>query len=448
MMNVIPRSARELRQGARLHRIGVVQHVRRGSAAGLAGVEAGDRLLAVNGLLPRDTIDVASTGSEPEVSVVVEREEARRSVDLNVSAPGDLGLEFGVPTFDGIRRCANACEFCFIDGLPEGMRGTLYIRDDDYRYSFLYGSFVTLTNLRPSDVDRICYQRLSPLRVSIHATDLAVRRQLLANPRAPDVLGQLDDLGAAGIEFHGQVVLVPGVNDGAVLDQTIGDLAERYPAVRSVAVVPVGLTRHSHTAGLRTLTPVDAAAALACCTRWQGRLRARFGVGFVYPGDELYLLAGRRFPSAARYDDHPQLQNGVGLVPLFLRQWRRVRHRSPAAVMRRHVLWVCGQAMERALGLVAADLQTVDGLSVEVVAVPKAFFGTGVTVSGLLTGEDVARALRGRQAERVILPRVMLDAAGERTLDDWTLTELMEKLPGEVRVAQSAGELLEATCAA
>jgi len=414
----------------------------------LAGIKAGDRLLAVNELVPRDTIDVASSGPEPEVSLVLERQEARRTFDLDLSATGDLGLEFGAPTFDGIRRCANACEFCFIDGLPEGMRGTLYIRDDDYRYSFLYGSFVTLTNLRPNDVDRICYQRLSPLRVSIHATDLVVRRQLLANARAPDILAQLDELGAAGIEFHGQVVLVPGVNDGTVLDQTIGDLAERYPAVRSVAVVPVGLTRHSHTVGLRTLTPTDAAAVLACCARWQRRLRARIGVGFVYPGDEMYLLAGRTFPSAAQYDDYPQLQNGVGLVPLFLRQWRRVRHRRPSTVARRHVLWVCGQAMERALGLVAADLEAVDGLSVEVVAVPNAFFGTGVTVSGLLTGEDVARALRGRQAERVVLPRVMLDAAGERTLDDWTLTELMETLPGEVRVAQSAGELLEATCAA
>jgi putative radical SAM enzyme (TIGR03279 family) len=411
-------------------------------------VEAGDRLLAVNGLVPRDTIDLATGGSERELSIVVERQEARRAFDLNIGATRELGLEFGAPTFDGIRRCANACEFCFIDGLPEGMRRTLYIRDDDYRYSFLYGSFVTLTNLRPSDVDRICYQRLSPLRVSVHATDLAVRRQLLANPRAPDILGQLDDFGAAGIEFHGQVVLVPGVNDGAVLDQTIRDLAVRYPAVRSVAVVPVGLTRHSHTVGLRTLTPADAMAALACCSRWQRNLRARLGVGFVYPGDELYLLAGRRFPSAPQYDDHPQLQNGVGLVPLFLRQWRRVRHRRPAAVTRRLVLWVCGQAMERALGLVAADLETVDGLSTEVVAVPNAFFGTGVTVSGLLTGADVARALRGRQADRVVLPRVMLDAAGERTLDDWTLSELIENLPGEVRVAQSAGELLEATCAA
>lgn len=429
-------------------RASIVARVRRGAPAARAGVRAGDRLLAVNGLQPRDAIDLADLAADEQVVVALARNEQVERVEA-WRAPGeDLGIEFAAPTLDGIRRCANACAFCFIDGLPTGMRDTLYIRDDDYRYSFLYGSFVTLTNLRADDEDRICFQRLSPLRVSVHATNLAVRRHLLANPRAPDVLAQLDRLGAAGIDFHAQVVLVPGVNDGPVLVQTIADLSERYPTVRSVAVVPVGLTRHSHTQGLRTLTPVDAASALDACGRWQRRLLGRLGVRFVYPSDELYLLADRRFPPPGHYDDYPQLQNGVGLVPLFLEQWRRVRRRRPAAISPRRVIWVCGQAMERALRLVAAELAGVQGLAIEVTAVPNAFFGTGVTVSGLLTASDVARALAACPADRIVLPRAMFDAAGERTLDDCTLTDLAGQLCGAVYVARTAGELLEATCAA
>jgi putative radical SAM enzyme (TIGR03279 family) len=437
-----PRDAGAARRGA------VVARVRRHGPAARAGVQADDRVLAVDGLQPRDAIDLADLTSSERVALHLARAEGVVRVDATREAGEDLGLEFAAPTLDGIRRCANACAFCFIDGLPPGMRDTLYIRDDDYRYSFLYGSFVTLTNLRPADEDRICYQRLSPLRVSVHATDLAVRRRLLANPTAPDILAQLDRLGAAGIEFHTQVVLVPDINDGPALAQTIDALAARHPAVRSVAVVPVGLTRHSHTTGLRTLTPADAGLALEECTRWQRRLRPRLGVRFVYPSDELYLLADHAFPPASHYDDYPQLQNGVGLVPLFLGEWRRVRRRIPPAVASRRVIWVCGEAMERALGLVAAEMAPVHGLSVRVAAVPNAYFGTGVTVSGLLTAADVIRALSDQSADRIVLPRAMFDVAGERTLDDYSLAELAARLPGAVHVARTARDLLEATCAA
>jgi putative radical SAM enzyme (TIGR03279 family) len=425
-----------------------VARVRRGSPVDRAGVRKGDRLLGVDGLVPRDVVDLGCASTGRAATLLVERAGLAWSTQVEPEPGEDLGIEFAAPTLDGIRRCANACAFCFIDGLPEGLRDTLYIRDDDYRYSFLYGSFVTLTNLRPEDEDRICYQRLSPLRVSVHATELAVRRRLLANPRARDILEQLDRLGAAGIEFHAQVVLVPGVNDGPVLRRTIEDLSARYPAVQSLAIVPVGLTRHSHTSGIRTVNGADATVALDECVRWQRQLRSRLGVRFVYPSDELYLLAGRPFPPTSHYDDYPQLNNGVGLVPMFLGQWRRARRRLPSAVSKRRVLWVCGQAMERALGLVAADTSTVNGLEVEVVGVPNAFFGTGVTVSGLLTAEDVVREVAGRMADRVVLPRAMFDAAGERTLDDWTRDELAERLPGVVQVARTASELLEATCAA
>jgi putative radical SAM enzyme (TIGR03279 family) len=426
----------------------VVGRVGPSGAAAAVGILPGDGVLAIDGLSPRDVIDVHIGAADGVRQVLVWRDGALIDLHLPDQGPEELGLEFIAPTADGIRRCANACAFCFIDGLPTGMRETLYVKDDDFRYSFLYGSFVTLASLSAADRQRICYQRLSPLRVSVHATDLMIRRRMLGNPRAPDILEQLDWFGAAGIQFHAQIVLVPGENDGPVLTQTIADLATRNPVVQSVAVVPVGLTRHSHTASIRTLRQDDAVAAVSEVERWQRRLRRSLGLGFVYASDELYLLADRQFPRASRYDGYPQLQNGVGLVPLFLGEWRRARRRLPQAVPSRHVIWVCGQSMERALSLVADDMRQTSGLTIEVVAVPNVFFGTGVTVSGLLTATDVIRTLEGRPAQRVVLPRAMFDAAGERTLDNYGLDDFVSQLSAAVRVAGTARELLEATCAA
>jgi putative radical SAM enzyme (TIGR03279 family) len=426
----------------------LVSRVRGASPAESAGILPGDRLLAANGLVPRDVIDIGYSTEHELVDLLLDRDGRVVTIQVGRRSGEDLGVDFATPTTDGMRRCANACAFCFIDGLPGGMRDTLYIKDDDYRYSFLFGSFITLTNLARTDRDRICYQHLSPLRVSVHSTDLHVRRQLLANPRAPDILEQLDWFGAAGIQFHAQVVIVPGVNDRQILDRTVADLSARYPVVQSLAVVPVGLTRHSHTATVRTCTREDAGAALAQCHRWERQLRRSLGLGFVYASDELYLMAGRRFPAAARYDSYPQIQNGVGLAPLFLAEWRRVRHRLPSTVPARRVVWVCGQAMQGALELVAKEAAQVEGLIIDVTAVPNAFFGTGVTVSGLLTATDVIRALAHRAADHVVVPRAMFDASGQRTLDDWSLSDFAARLPGTVHVASSAMELLEATCAA
>src|SRR5262249_30534283 len=284
------------------------------------GLRAGDRILGIDDLVPRDLIDLQQDlGDARSLTVeragggrVTLRPEAHRRLD-----PSNLTLEEAVP--GGIRECNNHCEFCFIRGLPPGLRPTLYVFDDDYRYSFLWGNFLTLTNLDESDWARIGYQRLSPLNVSVHATDDAVRRKLLNNRRAPSLLPQLRRLASLGIEVNAQVVLCAGQNDGPVLERTIEDLSALFPCVRSLSVVPVGLTRYSRVRNIRRPSPAEAEVAIAQCEQWQAALRPRLGVGFVYGSDELYVLAGRQdLPPEEAYDGYPVLSNGVGLLRSML----------------------------------------------------------------------------------------------------------------------------------
>jgi putative radical SAM enzyme (TIGR03279 family) len=408
---------------------GEIARVAPGSPAARAGLHAGEWLLAINGLVPRDTIDYSFETQTDRLALLVERGGHRRVVSIAKAPDEALGLEFTLPVFEGIRECNNRCDFCFIAGLPKGLRRTLYIRDDDYRYSFLFGTFLTLTNLDESDWQRIAYQHLSPLHVSIHATDLPIRRRLLRNPTAPDILAQLARLGTYGIQVKAQVVLCPGLNDGAILERTIDDLSAHAATVDSVAVVPVGLTRYTRGADLRPLSGDEARVVVRQVEAWQRRLRPELGRDFVYLSDEFYLLAGRRFPSARRYDGFRQLQNGVGLTRLLLRQWQRRRRDLPAALSApRRVIWVCGRAAAPALQAIAADARTIANLAVDVLVVENSLFGGSVTVSGLLAGQDVALALRGREADQVVdqvvLPAAAFGFEGRETLDGWTLEQL------------------------
>jgi putative radical SAM enzyme (TIGR03279 family) len=308
----------------------VVQAVEADSVLDRLGMRGGDRILAIDGLVPRDIIDV-QVELPAARSVVLQRDDQRLELrpDAGQLDPGALTLVEAVP--GGIRECNNHCEFCFIRGLPSGLRPSLYVFDDDYRYSFLWGNFLTLTNLDEADWARIGYQRLSPLNVSVHATDVDVRRALLNNRHAPPILPQLERLARLGIQVNAQVVLCAGINDGAILDRTVDELASLYPGVASVSIVPVGLTRYSRVKHIRRPSLAEAAAALEQCERQQTRLRARLGVGFVYASDELYVLAGREtVPPAAAYDGFPVLTNGVGLLRSMLDDWQRLLDRPPA----------------------------------------------------------------------------------------------------------------------
>jgi putative radical SAM enzyme (TIGR03279 family) len=327
--------------------------------------------------------------------------------------------------------------------MPRGLRPSLYVRDDDYRLSFLTGSFVTLTNLTEADWERIETQGLSPLYVSVHATDPATRARLLGKATIPDIRQQLERLADLGVEVHTQVVLVPGVNDGRILEQTVADLSALYPSVASVSLVPVGLTRFQR-APIRRHTAGEAKALLVQVAPWRDKFRREFGVNFVYPSDEFCLLAEAGVPRASEYDGFPQIENGVGLVRAFLDDWARVRRRlagGEASVPQR-MTWVTGVLFAPVLQKVAEWLRRERALNVDVVPVPNRFFGETVTVAGLLTAEDVVAALQGRElADWVILPRAMLDHEGALTLDDRSPDWLEQTLGARVAFADGMSDL-------
>lgn len=424
---------------------GLVSSVLPGSLADEAGLAPGDLLIAINGHVLRDVIDYGYHASDDELVLQVERLGQHVCFEIPRDYERALGLEFAEPVFDRMRRCNNRCPFCFVGQLPKGMRPTLYVRDDDYRYSFLAGNFVTLTNLSDDDWQRMSQQRLSPLYVSIHATDLAVRRGMLGNPSAPDILAQLRRLGQAGIDVHGQIVVVPGVNDGEMLGRSVEELADLWPTVRSLAIVPVGLTRH-HRGGLRLLRPDEAGEILDMADERVEGFRRRMGRSWLYPSDELYLLAGRPLPQAAFYDQEAQRENGVGLVRSLLDDWERARglvDGSTAQVLR--VTLVCGQLIAPFLRRMATELSALSGVEVRVVPVVNRFFGNSVTVSGLLTGQDVLAALAGVElGQGVFVPRAMFDASRRVTLDDVTLADLTQRLGVATTLVSTMSEVVSA----
>ncbi len=422
---------------------GTVSVVQPGSIAEELGIQPGDQVVSINGHVLRDTIDYRFYAAEERLKIVTLRAGKERVYEVRRDYKRDLGLEFTAPTFDGIRRCQCRCSFCFVQQMPPGLRRTLYIRDDDYRYSFLFGNFVTLTNLTREDWIRLEEQRLSPLYVSVHATDVALRRQILGNPTVPDIMAQLRGLGNLGITVHTQIVLVPGLNDEAALTKSVSDLASLFPIVQSIAIVPVGLTRY-HRRGLRSLTPSEAGDLIHRMQPRQARYRRRRGANLVYLSDEIYLLAGHPLPPAEAYDDFPQLENGVGLTRQLLDEWEGIRETAQAIRPGyRKATLVCGTLIAPILQSVIPPLGDAVGVHFEVVPVSNRFFGSSVTVSGLLVGEDVISALRRHElGDLVVLPRAMFDAAGECTLDDWTLDDISRELGVRTAVAGTLEELL------
>ena len=425
-----------------------------GSLGERIGLKPGDRLVAVNGHLLRDVIDVQFYSAEEVLELRVERHGKPFHLQVEREYGEELGLEFAHPTFDvDIRRCVNRCDFCFVKQNAPGMRPSLYVKDDDYRYSFLFGHFVTLTNLTADDWARLEEQRLSPLYVSVHATDPALRRRLLGRQDAPDVLKQLHRLASLGLVVHAQVVLVPGLNDGEPFARTVADLtalADR--PVASVSVVPVGLTRY-HRGPCRPYTPAESRAVLDRVEEWRAENRRRWGRSLIHPSDEWYLVAGREVPPADEYDGFPQAENGVGLVRLLLDEWAEVAHTLPAGFSVRSATLVCGTLIAPVLGRVVEEFNRLTGASWRLVPVVNQFFGPVTTVSGLLTGRDVVAALRGQEpGDLLLLPRAMFTgrygagpAPAGTTLDDLHISDLAAALG---RPVEMAGTLAEALAAA
>jgi putative radical SAM enzyme (TIGR03279 family) len=352
----------------------------------------------------------------------------RTKADIRKAYDQGLGAVFESAVFDGIRRCRNRCLFCFVDQMPGGLRESLYIKDDDYRLSFAQGSFVTLTNVTEGDLRRIRNLRLSPLYVSVHATDPAVRGELLGLGRPSPILEQLEILSESGIQFHTQVVLCPGYNDGDVLERTYRDLS-RLESVLSMAVTPVGLTRFRQ--GLNPLRPLarDEARSLAAWVRGkQGECAARLGSRFVWASDEVYLIGDIPFPEADCYEDFPQLENGVGMIPLFYQELDALTWPKRLNRPRRRIL-ASGVSAFKAMTAAAERFNQVEGFALERLAVENVFFGSGVTVSGLLTGACLERGLSGLPAgSAVCLPDTVILTGRGQFLDGKTPEEVEKAL--------------------
>ncbi len=408
----------------------MVATVRPRTPAGAAGLVAGDRILAINGRALRDAIDFQFYGAEDRLVLSVDRDGARRTLRLTRGAARELGVELQPPRPGDIATCANKCVFCFIHQLPRGMRRSLYVKDDDFRLSFLHGNYITLSDLDEPSFERILEQRLSPLYVSVHATDPPLRWTLLGRPRhSAEILPRLERLAKAGIRVHAQVVLCPGLNDGPHLERTVHELAPLHPHVATTAVVPVGLTRHrERLPALRTLTDAEAIALVDTVAGWQTRFRARLDSRFVFLGDEVYLQAGRPLPPAEAYEGFPIAEDGIGLVRRFEDGFVRTRVRPSVGRLRR-VTVVSGTLYAPRLARLLEGLAW-PGLHAPVVAVPNDFFGGSVAVAGLLTGQDIQRhlAARGDLGEAVLVPAVALRDGEGVFLDDLTPADVARAL--------------------
>lgn len=429
--------------------------VRPGSIAQQAGLRVGDVVVAIDGRPLRDAVDFQFHAAEETIELEVVRGEQPLIFEIEKDADEDLGVGFQDPAFDGVRICNNACFFCFLKGNPRGMRKTLYVKDDDYRLSFFHGNFVTLTNLTEDDWRRLEEQRLSPLNVSVHATEPELRRYLLGNEKTPDVVEQLRRLGSLGIQANTQVVLCPGVNDGAALDRTIQDLASLYPTVQTISVVPVGATmvaeerieRGAHADEVEGCTPEHAAAVIAQVRPYQRRSRTELGRTLVYLADEYYLAGGRQLPSARHYDGFAQFENGIGMARSLTDDWRRARRAlsgGPITPSVRRLSFVCASLIAPTLSRLGEEFTQATGVRVDVVPVQNEFFGPRVNVSGLLVGRDLERALRGRDlGDLAVLPRYALDYTGSRFLDDMTPAQLQESLGVPLAFASTLNEVLQ-----
>jgi len=402
-----------------------VARVRPGTIADELGIKPGTELLAVNGREVDDFLDWEFLTADDTLLVharLPDGEELEFDIERPEGEP--LGVELVPPT---VRRCANRCEFCFIEGLPKGLRRNLYIRDDDYRLSFAYGNFATLSNLKERDERRIVEYRLSPLYVSVHATPWESRKILLNNPRVPNIVEQLTRLAAHGIQFHCQMVVVPGLNDGEVLEASLTDLWNLGDAVITVAVVPVGLTQFNHLFKGESMGRDHASRLLAAVGRRGDRALEERGARWVFGSDELYLLAGEPLPDAAFYEDFPQIENGVGTVASLRQRLEEGLETLPPMPGRRLGV-VTGTAMAPLMGELVRRIEVRTGANIEVIRAENSLFGPGVTTAGLLVGADMRRVLAGRgDLDLVLIPAESINDDG-LFLDDETFESLRSSL--------------------
>lgn len=416
-----------------------ITYVEPGSIADEAGIEAGDFLVALNGKEVNDILEYKFITADCEYEVTVKKADGSYEViEIVNDYAEDLGLEFENALLTKARSCANKCVFCFIDQLPEGMRETLYFKDDDSRLSFLQGNYITMTNLSDKDLKRITDIKMSPINISVQCTDGEIRKFMLGNKKADKLLNQMQKLNDAGICMNCQIVLCPGINDGEVLDKTLSDIS-KFPNVYSTSIVPVGMTKYREK--LHKLTPFDkekSVKLIGQVSEWQQKFLKEQGSVKVYLADEFYIMAEKEFPSYEHYEDFPQLENGVGMARLTIYDFNDGIKECEETVYKK-VTVATGVISEKLIKSLVAE---IDGIDARVVAIKNDFFGHSITVSGLVTGGDIINQLKDKDlGDYLFIPINMLRADTDVFLDDVTVPEVEKALGVKIIVTQDGHDL-------
>ena len=427
----------------------IIERVVEGSIAKELGLEAGDILVSIAGMKIKDIIDYKYLISDEYIDVRVQKQNGEIwDLEIEKEFDEDLGIEFTNPLIDKAKSCGNSCIFCFIDQLPPNMRHTLYFKDDDSRLSFLQGNFITLTNMSDEEIDRIISYRLSPINISVHTTNPELRIRILNNKRAGQLLNILKRFKKANIEMNCQIVLVPGLNDGSELERTLMDLSNLHPNIRSVAVVPIGITKYRE--GLCQLEGDDRGKArelLSLIGPWQDRFLSSIGTRLIFAADEFYILAGFPIPNYDEYEGFPQIENGIGLLRSFAHEVdRELQSIGMNIILDKKYTLLTGTLAEGFLMEIRDKiLNRFVKLDLDVVAIKNNFFGNSITVSGLVTGQDIIEQLQSRSnLGNIIIPKTMLRRNTEIFLDDITLKDIENQLNTKVvPVGVSGNELID-----
>lgn len=423
--------------------IHVVKEIAPGSIAEELGIEPGDKLISINDAVIEDVFDYHYLTNDEELIVLIEKADGEEwELEIEKDYDEDLGITFEQGLMDEYRSCRNKCIFCFIDQMPKGMRETLYFKDDDSRLSFLQGNYITLTNMSDHDIERIVHYHLEPINISFHTTNPELRCMMLHNRFAGDALKKVDKLYESGIQMNGQIVLCKGINDGEELARSIRDLAKYLPFLQSVSVVPVGLTKYRE--GLYPLEPFskeDAIKVIDLIEKWQKVLYEEYGLHFIHAGDEWYILAEREVPEEERYDGYLQLENGVGMLRLLINEFEEAYAELVGDEHSREISMVTGYLAYPYLKKMIEKLQTkFPNIRVHLYPIRNDFFGERITVSGLITGQDLIAQLKGKPlGARLLLPCNMLRSGEEVFLDDVSVSDLKDALQVDVDIVKSSG---------
>jgi len=428
----------------------VIESIETNSIAEEIGFESGDSIISINGKKPRDLIDYQILISEEILDIsVLDKNHEIHNISIEKDQDVNLGINFKDALFDSIKQCNNRCPFCFIDQQPSGKRKSLYIKDDDYRLSFLYGSYLTLTNLKKEDWERIAMQKLSPLFISVHATDPSTREKLLKNKKAGVILDQISWFEKNSIQIHAQIVVCPDINDGDILEKSILELAEfykkTYQTVLSVAIVPVGLTKfRPENDGLKSISPEYAIKTIKQVERIQASLQITLGTRFCWLADEWYLIAGSNLPSYKTYENMPQESNGVGSIRTFLKILSKKSKNLPKKIKQpKKVSWIVGKLVYEALIPTVKKLNLIEGLTINLYGLPSIYWGQDLVVTGLLTGEDLIHGLKNKDiGEAIYIPSIMLKLNTDLFLDDKNIQEVENQINTKIHVLDDSNDII------